>query len=116
MGTMIRANRKGGAVAHLMISADSPSVCGRMMAFIPGGEGLRLCKTCARITGVQMDIDTQEFPNLPVVTDWTDVEQSFIKSANNSFSLGMCRDVLAQYEERPEEYAHMLRHVAMMYA
>src|SRR3954471_13682548 len=118
MSTMIRATRKGGAVAHLMRTADAPSVCGRVMVLIPGGEGLRLCRTCARITGVQMDIDTREFPGLPVVSDWTDIEQTFIKGANDSFSLGMCREVLAQYESNPGEYdtPRMLRHVAMMYA
>lgn len=118
MSTMIRANRKGGAVAHLLHSADAPSVCGRLMAFVPGGEGLRLCKTCARITGVQLDIDTRTQDGLPVVTDWTDLEQTFIKGANDSFTLGMCREVLAQYETSPEDYAtpHMMRHVAMMRA
>lgn len=118
MSTMIRANRKGGAVAHLLRSADAPSVCGRLMAYVPGGEGLRLCKSCARITGVQTDIDTRTQEGLPTVTDWTDVEQTFIKGANDSFTLGMCREVLAQYETNPEEYAspRMLRHVAMMRA
>lgn len=118
MAAMIRATRKGGAVAHLMRAESAPSVCGRVMVLIPGGEGLRLCKTCARITGVQMDIDTRTQDGLPVVTDWTEVEQSFIKGANDSFTLGMCREVLAQYESNPEDYAtpHMLRHVAMMRA
>ncbi len=118
MGTMIRANRKGGSVAHLLHSADAPSVCGRLMAYVPGGEGLRLCKTCARITGVQADIDTRTQEGLPVVTDWNELEQSFIKGAGDSFSLGMCREVLAQYESNPEDYAtpRMLRHVAMMRA
>lgn len=116
MGTLIRATRKGGTVAHLMHAETAPSVCGRVMVMIPGGEGMRLCKTCARITGVQLEIDTREFPGLPVVSDWSDTETAFIKGANDSHSLGMCRDVLKQYEERPEEYAHMLRHVAMMYA
>lgn len=118
MAAMIRATRKGGAVAHLMRAESAPSVCGRVMVLIPGGEGLRLCKTCARITGVQMDIDTRTQDGLPVVTDWTEVEQSFIKGANDSFTLGMCREVLAQYETNPEDYAtpHMRRHVAMMRA
>ncbi len=118
MSTMIRANRKGGAVAHLMRTADAPSVCGRLMAFVPGGEGLRLCKTCARITGVQADIDTRTQDGLPTVTDWSDIEQTFIKGANDSFTLGMCREVLAQYETNPSEYdtPRMLRHVAMMRA
>lgn len=118
MGTMIRANRKGGAVAHLLRSMDAPSVCGRIMAYVPGGEGLRLCKSCARITGVQADIDTRTQDGLPVVTDWTDVEQTFIKGANDSFTLGMCREVLAQYETNPSDYdtPRMLRHVAMMRA
>ncbi|WPH58140.1 hypothetical protein SEA_ALONE_220 [Streptomyces phage Alone3] len=118
MAAMIRATRKGGSVAHLMRTADAPSVCGRVMVLIPGGEGLRLCKSCARITGVQADIDTRTQDGLPVVTDWTEVEQSFIKGANDSFTLGMCREVLAQYESHPEDYAtpHMLRHVAMMRA
>lgn len=118
MAAMIRATRKGGNVAHLMRTSDAPSVCGRVMVLIPGGEGLRLCKTCARITGVQADIDTRTQDGLPVVTDWTEVEQSFIKGANDSFTLGMCREVLAQYESNPEDYAtpHMLRHVAMMRA
>lgn len=118
MSTLIRANRKGGAVAHLLHAADAPSVCGRVMAFVPGGEGLRLCKSCARITGVQMDIDTREFPGLPVVTEWTDIEAEFIRTSNDSFSLGICREVLAQYEANPNDYDSpgMLRHVAKLYA
>lgn len=118
MGTLIRATRKGGAVAHLMHAETAPSVCGRVMVMIPGGEGLRLCKTCARITGVQMDIDTREFPGLPVVTDWTPQETAYIKGANDSFSIGICRDVLRQYDEKPDMYptARDLRHVSMLYA
>jgi len=118
MAAMIRATRKGGKVAHLMRAESAPSVCGRVMVLIPGGEGLRLCRTCARITGVQADIDTRTQEGLPVVSDWTEVEQSFIKGANDSFTLGMCREVLAQYESHPEDYStpHMRRHVAMMRA
>jgi hypothetical protein len=88
------------------------------MAYVPGGEGLRLCKTCARITGVQLAIDTQEFAGLPDVHDWSELEMRYIKGANDSFSLGICRDVLRQYEEHPEEYSspRMLRHVAMLHA
>lgn len=117
MNTLTRGHRKGGMVAHLLHSADAPSVCGRLMAYVPGGEGLRLCKTCARITGVQMDIDSREFPELPTY-EWNELETAFIKGANDSFSLGMCREVLAQYESNPEDYAtpHMTRHVAMMRA
>lgn len=118
MATLTRGHRKGGNVAHLLRASDAPSVCGRIMAYVPGGEGLRLCKSCARITGVQADIDTRTQDGLPTVTDWSDIEQTFIKGANDSFTLGMCREVLAQYETNPSEYdtPRMLRHVAMMRA
>lgn len=118
MGTLIRAHRKGGNVAHLLHSASQPSVCGRVMVYVPGGEGLRLCKTCARLTGVQEDIDLRTQEGLPDVTDWNETEQAFIKGAGDSFSLGMCREVLAQFESDPREYGtpQLLRHVAMMRA
>lgn len=121
MGTMIRANRKGGAVAHIMRDA-SVSVCGRIMAFVPGGEGLRLCKTCARITGVQAEIDTRAFPEIPELSElpaleanWAAIEREWLRDAN-SFVMGNARDVLTQYMSNPSEYdltnAHTVRLLA----
>lgn len=122
MSTMIRANRKGGAVAHLLRTADAPSVCGRVMAYVPGGEGLRLCRSCAKITGVQADIDTREFSSIPELSElpplspeWDAIEKAWLREGN-SFVLGMARDVLSQYEENPSEYdmsdAHTVRLLA----
>jgi hypothetical protein len=111
----LRAARKGGMVAHLM-STESVSVCGRVMVFIPGGEGLRLCKTCARIQGVSVDIENTEF-NFPEF-QWTKEEREFIRTASDGFSLQMCSEVLTQYAENPKEYAAewLYRHVAKMHA
>ncbi len=121
MKTNTRANRKGGAVAHIMRDA-SVSVCGRFMAYVPGGEGLRLCKTCARITGVAMDIDTRSFPEIPELSslpalapDWAAIERAWLKNAD-SFTMGNARDVLTQYMNNPSEYdmtnAHTVRLLA----
>lgn len=110
MATMIRATRKGGNVAHLMRSVDTPSVCGRIMVLIPGGEGLRLCKTCARITGVQLDIDTRSFPEIPELStlpalapEWAAIERDWMRNGD-SFTMGNARDVLTQYMDNPSEY------------
>lgn len=122
MSTMIRANRKGGAVAHLLRTADAPSVCGRVMAYVPGGEGLRLCRSCAKITGVQADIDTREFSSIPELSElpplspeWDAIEKAWLRDGN-SFVLDMARDVLGQYEENPSAYdmsdAHTVRLLA----
>ena len=109
MKTNTRANRKGGAVAHIMRDA-SVSVCGRIMAYVPGGEGLRLCKTCTRITGVAMDIDTRAFPEIPelselpaIAPEWATIERDWLRNAD-SFTMGMARDVLTQYADNPSEY------------
>lgn len=122
MGTLIRANRKGGAVAHLLRTVDAPSVCGRVMAFVPGGEGLRLCKTCARITGVAMEIDSRAFPEIPelselpaIAPEWAAIERDWLKNAD-SFTMGNARDVLSAYRDNPSEYdmtnAHTVRLLA----
>lgn len=110
MATMIRATRKGGAVAHLMRAESAPSVCGRVMVLIPGGEGLRLCKTCARITGVQLDIDTRSFPEIPELStlpalapEWAAIEREWLRNGD-SFTMGNARDVLTQYMDNPSEY------------
>lgn len=122
MGTLIRANRKGGAVAHLLRTVDAPSVCGRVMAFVPGGEGLRLCKTCARITGVAMDIDTRAFPEIPELSslpalapEWEAIEREWLKNAD-SFTMGNARDVLTQYMDNPSEYDMTNAHTVRMLA
>lgn len=122
MNALIRANRKGGAVAHLLRTVDAPSVCGRVMAFVPGGEGLRLCKTCARITGVAMDIDTRAFPEIPELStlpalapEWAAIERAWLRTVD-SFTMGNARDVLTQYMDNPSEYdmtnAHTVRLLA----
>lgn len=121
MRTNTRANRKGGAVAHIMRDA-SVSVCGRIMAFVPGGEGLRLCKTCARITGVAMEIDSRAFPEIPelstlpaIAPEWAAIERDWLRNAD-SFTMGNARDVLTQYMDNPSEYdltdAHTVRLLA----
>lgn len=121
MKTNTRANRKGGAVAHIMRDA-SVSVCGRIMAYVPGGEGLRLCKTCTRITGVAMDIDTRAFPEIPELSslpalapEWEAIEREWMRNAD-SFTMGNARDVLTQYMNNPSEYdltdAHTVRLLA----
>jgi hypothetical protein len=63
-----------------------------------------------------MSIDVELLPGLPVITDWTEVEQEFFKTSNDSFSIGMCREVKEQFKTHPEDYdtPQMLRHVAMM--
>lgn len=109
MAAQTRAHRKGGMVAHIMRDA-SVSVCGRVMVVIPGGDGLRLCKTCARITGVQMEIDTRAFPEIPELStlpalspEWAAIERDWLKNAD-SFTMGNARDVLTQYMDNPSEY------------
>ncbi|APC46264.1 hypothetical protein HWB05_gp002 [Streptomyces phage BRock] len=82
-----KAARKGGMVAHIMRD-DVTSLCGRVMVVIPGGEGKRLCKSCARING--MVVTTEEFV-------FTDAEWEFIKTPRDAFSMFMVRDVLDDY-------------------
>lgn len=122
MGTLIRANRKGGNVAHLLRAVDAPSVCGRVMAYVPGGEGLRLCKTCTRITGVAMDIDTVAFPEIPELSslpalapEWEAIEREWLRNAD-SFTMGNARDVLTQYMDNPSEYDMTNAHTVRMLA
>lgn len=110
MATLTRGHRKGGMVAHLLRTSDAPSVCGRLMAYVPGGEGLRLCRTCAKITGVQLDIDTQAFPEIPELStlpalapEWAAMEREWMRNAD-SFTMGNARDVLTQYMDNPSEY------------
>lgn len=110
MNALTRGHRKGGNVAHLLRSVDAPSVCGRLMAYVPGGEGLRLCKTCARITGVAMDIDSRAFPEIPELSElptlesnWMALEREWLRNAD-SFTMGNARDVLTQYMNDPSEY------------
>ena len=110
MNALTRGHRKGGNVAHLLRSVDAPSVCGRLMAYVPGGEGLRLCKTCARITGVATDIDTSAFPEIPelselpaLASNWAAIEREWLRNAD-SFTMGNARDVLTQYMDNPSEY------------
>lgn len=110
MNALTRGHRKGGNVAHLLRTVEGASVCGRLMAYVPGGEGLRLCKTCARITGVAMDIDTRSFPEIPELSslpalapDWAAIERDWLKNAD-SFTMGNARDVLTQYMDNPSEY------------
>lgn len=110
MNALTRGHRKGGNVAHLLRTVEGASVCGRLMAYVPGGEGLRLCKTCARITGVAMDIDTRSFPEIPELSslpalapDWAAIEREWLKNAD-SFTMGNARDVLTQYMDNPSEY------------
>lgn len=109
MRTHTRAHRKGGMVAHIMRDA-SVSVCGRIMVVIPGGDGLRLCKTCARITGVQMEVDTLAFPEIPELStlpalspEWAAIERDWLKNAD-SFTMGNAREVLTAYMENPSDY------------
>lgn len=122
MGTLIRANRKGGNVAHLLRAVDAPSVCGRVMVYVPGGEGLRLCKTCTRITGVAMDIDTVAFPEIPELSslpalapEWEAIEREWLRNAD-SFTMGNARDVLTQYMDNPSEYDMTNAHTVRMLA
>lgn len=82
-----KAARKGGMVAHIMRD-ESVSLCGRVMVVIPGGEGKRLCKSCARISG--MVVTTEEFI-------FTDAEWEFIRMPRDAFSMFMVRDVLDDY-------------------
>lgn len=121
MRTHTRAHRKGGAVAHIMRDA-SVSVCGRIMVVIPGGDGLRLCKTCARITGVQMEIDTLAFPEIPELStlpalspEWAAIERDWLKNAD-SFTMGNAREVLTQYMTNPSEYDMTHAHTVRMLA
>ncbi len=122
MATLTRGHRKGGNVAHLLRTADAPSVCGRLMAYVPGGEGLRLCKTCARITGVATDIDTRSFPEIPELStlpalapEWAAIEREWLRNGD-SFTMDNARDVLTQYMDNPSEYdmsnAHTVRLLA----
>lgn len=122
MAALTRGHRKGGNVAHLLRSVDAASVCGRVMVYVPGGEGLRLCKTCARITGVQAEIDTRAFPEIPELStlpalapEWEAIEREWMRNAD-SFTMGNARDVLTQYMNNPSEYdltdAHTVRLLA----
>lgn len=122
MNALIRGHRKGGNVAHLLRTVEGASVCGRVMAYVPGGEGLRLCKTCARITRVAMDIDTRAFPEIPELSslpalapEWAAIERDWLKNAD-SFTMGNARDVLSAYRDNPSEYdmtnAHTVRLLA----
>lgn len=122
MSTMIRANRKGGAVAHLLRTADAPSVCGRIMAYVPGGEGLRLCKTCTRITGIQMEVDTRAFSEIPELSElpalapeWAEIERDWLREGN-SFVMDNAREVLTQYMETPHLYDMRNEHTVRMLA
>lgn len=121
-GTLTRGHRKGGTVAHLLRAVNGSSVCGRVMVYVPGGEGMRLCKTCSRITGVQLDIDTKAFPEIPELSElpalspeWAALEREWLRNAD-SFTMGNAREVLTQYMDNPSEYdmtnAHTVRLLA----
>lgn len=84
-----KAARKGGMVAHILRD-DVNSLCGRAMAFVPGGEGKRLCKTCARIKG--MVVTTEEIT-------FTESEWEFIRTPRDAFFMSMIHDVLNDYAE-----------------
>lgn len=84
-----KAARKGGMVAHIMRD-DVTSLCGRVMVVIPGGEGKRLCKSCARIKG--MVITTSEI-------EFTESEWEFIRTPRDAFFMSMVHDVLNDYAE-----------------
>lgn len=90
-----RAARKGGMVAHLMRD-ESVSACGRVMVLIPGGDGLRLCRSCARISGIGVrELNSTEF-------EWTEMEREFINTRRDAFSLFMLTDTVQDYENGAE--------------
>src|SRR5688572_14092061 len=84
-----KAARKGGMVAHILRD-DVTSLCGRVMVFVPGGAGKRLCKSCARISGM-VEVST-EF-------EFTPQEWEFIKTPRDAFFMSMVHDVLSDYAE-----------------
>lgn len=83
---MTRTSRKGGAVVHLSMSSDTPSLCGRMA--YGTGNGKRLCKTCARIARV--DLSSQ-------VSNWSDLDRWFITLPREAGQWQMLQDVVDDY-------------------
>lgn len=101
---MIHTSRKGGAVEHLAMSADAPSLCGRMA--YGTGNGKRLCKTCARIAHVDLSA---------TVGDWTDAERVFIHLPREAGQWQMIADVVDDYA-RLGEGSNDARRVALYQA
>lgn len=101
---MIHTSRKGGAVEHLAMSSDAPSLCGRMA--YGTGNGKRLCKTCARIARVDMSA---------MVGDWTDAERVFIHMPREAGQWQMLADVVDDYA-RLGEGSNNARRIALYQA
>lgn len=105
-----RAHRKGGMVAHIMRNA-SVSVCGRVMAYVPGGEGLRLCKSCSRLTGIKDEMGEIEFPEIPGIEEieyrdeWHRAHVlRFVREGGDAFTRTMCAEIMDMYRANPENW------------
>ena len=84
---MIHTTRKGGAVEHLAMSSDTPSLCGRV-TYGTADSTRRLCKACAKIAGIQYSAN---------VNDWTDLERTFIHLPREAGQWQMLQDVVDDY-------------------
>lgn len=97
MGTLNRAARKGGHVAHYMHDGAQFTLCGRYATLSASGD-LPACRSCVKLGNIVEDSTERELWAIVNASQWADIAPKFVKARRSKMELSMLREVIADYE------------------